>query len=633
LEKNLFGVDKDTHAVRVASFSLYLAMCDEIDPKYYWSQVSFPPMRGNRLINADFFEESNAGFSTQETAGIYDLVIGNAPWGERLLTDAAKRWARDERHEWPVVNNGIGTLFLPKASTLTKSDGKIAMIQSASSLLFNRSGPARIFRQKFFTTFQVEEVINLSALRFKVFNRKTHSTKTSVAPSCIVTFKPQPATSERFIYVSPKEAEDSADEFNLTIDPQDVKYLYPDEAAKDPEMWTALMWGNARDKAFLKRLKACRTISSPGEGVRLAKREGIIFGDRTKTQRELLGRLILKTRNFPPNSLLYLNTESLPEIAELFTHSRDSTDFDAFASPQLIIKQPWLQRVTRFQGRLVRDTSDRGVICTQSYVTVHVPIDQRGFIEAACLSYNSAFAVYLLLLTSSRFASYRPEPLVEELLQVPIPEPRSGILDGVTTFKEIDDRVRDIFGFNDAEWVLVEDLFDVTLSDFKGDANSPGRQRTQRKDGSAVEPQLRRYCEYFIRVLKAGFGEDKRITARIFHETGQDQLPYRLVAFELNQSSPEQVRIDPMQGREILTELDALNRRWLSAGKRSGGSIYHRRVVRIYDYRDKTPTIFVIKPDAYRYWTRSMGLYDADEVAMDFIQWQTSTQSTQPTRK
>ena len=633
LEKNLFGVDKDPHAVRVASFSLYLAMCDEIDPKYYWSQVSFPAMRGNRLINEDFFEESNVGFSTQEAGGTYDLVIGNVPWGEKLLTEAAKRWARDTKHEWPVVNEGIGTLFLPKASTLTKSDGKLAMIQSASSLLFNRSGPARSFRQKFFTTFQVEEVINLSALRFKVFNRKTHSTKTSVAPSCIVTFKPQASTNERFVYVSPKEAEDSADEFGLTINPQDVKYLYPDEAARDPEVWTALMWGNARDKAFLRQLKSCRTISSPEEGVRLTTREGIIFGDRKKLQRKLLGRLILKTRTFPPDSLLYLNTEVLPKNDEVFTDSKASTDFDAFAFPQLIIKQAWLKPASRFQARLVRDRTDRGVLCTQSYVTVHVPIDQRGIIEAACLSYNSALAVYFLLLTSSRFASYRPEPLVEELLQVPIPEPRSGILDGVTAFKEIDDRVRDTFGFKDAEWVLVEDLFDVTLSDFKGDANSPGRQRTQREDGSAVEPQLRRYCEYFIRVLKAGFGEDKRITARIFHETGQDQLPYRLVAFELNQSSPEQVRIDPLQGREILAELDALNRTWLGTGKTAGGSIYYRRVVRIYEYRDKTPTIFVIKPDAYRYWTRSMGLYDADEVATDFISWQTTRDSKQPIRK
>ena len=155
----------------------------------------------------------------------------------------------------------------------------------------------------------------------------------------------------------------------------------------------------------------------------------------------------------------------------MFTHSRDSTDFEAFTLPQLIIKQAWLKPGSRFQARLVRDRSDKEVLCTQSYVTVHVPTAQRNFIQAACLSYNSVLAVYFLLLTSSRFASYRPEPLVEELLQVPIPEPRSGILDGVTTLKEIDDRTRDAFGLKDAEWVLVEDLFDVTLPDFKGDTN------------------------------------------------------------------------------------------------------------------------------------------------------------------
>src|SRR5712692_1402869 len=197
LEKNLFGVDKDPHAVRVASFSLYLAMCDEIDPKHYWTQVHFPPMRQRRLINADFFEETHPGFRTKADASTYDLVIGNAPWGEELLTPAAKEWANEKTRKWPVANKGIGTLFLPKAAALSKPSGRISMIQSASSLLFNRSGPACEFRKKFFTSFHVEEVVNLSALRFKVFNQKTRSTQKSVAPSCIITFAPAGASNER----------------------------------------------------------------------------------------------------------------------------------------------------------------------------------------------------------------------------------------------------------------------------------------------------------------------------------------------------------------------------------------------------------------------------------------------------
>ena len=184
LENNLFGVDKDPHAVRVASFSLYLAMCDEIDPKHYWSQVRFPPMREHRLVHADFFEEDRAGFSTSQDAASYDLVIGNAPWGGELLTAEARAWANDKMHKWPVVNKGIGLLFLPKAAALASPSGKVAMIQSASSLLFNRNGPARKFREHFFTRFEVDEVVNLSALRFNVFNKKKGSAQKSVAPAC-----------------------------------------------------------------------------------------------------------------------------------------------------------------------------------------------------------------------------------------------------------------------------------------------------------------------------------------------------------------------------------------------------------------------------------------------------------------
>ena len=623
LEKNLFGVDKDPHAVRVASFSLYLAMCDEIDPKHYWTKVKFPTMRGQRLISSDFFEETHLGFRTKEDAASFDLVIGNAPWGENLLTPAAKEWAEDVEHRWPLANKDIGNLFLPKAAALVKPDGRISMIQSASSLLFNRGSHARDFRKQFFTTFRTEEVINLSALRFKVFNRKTHATKTSVAPSCVVTFSPLHPANERFTYTSPKQTEELADEFEIIVEPKDVKWVRPEEAASDADIWTALMWGDRRDRLLVRRLKSYRTLSNLDTEAALKTREGIIFGDRKKPQPKLLDHLILTERVFPTDDLLYLKTDKLQKNEEAFTDSRASTDFSAFAFPQLFIKQGWRKESSRFQSRLVKKTNNGlGVLCTQSYITVHVPVEHLGVIEAACLSYNSILAVYFLLLTSGRFASYRPEPLKEELLSVPIPEPRSGLLDGIKCAEDIDQRIREAFEFKDAEWILIEDLFNTTLPDFKGDTNSPGRQRTQRRSKSSDEPELRAYCEYFSRVLKAGFGQDKHISATVFQETGKDFLPYRLIAFELNQPSSENFLVASLETSALLDELETLNQTWLRGRESLGGSIYHQRVVRIYDYRDGVPTIFILKPDARRYWTRSMGLHDADEVAGDFNSWQ-----------
>ena len=109
LEKNLFGVDDDAHAVRTASFSLYLAMCDEIEPRHYWTQVRFPDLRGQRLISSDFFDEDAAGLKTKSDGKSYDIVVGNAPFGQNTTTLLAKEWAN--QHGWPVSYGDIGPLF------------------------------------------------------------------------------------------------------------------------------------------------------------------------------------------------------------------------------------------------------------------------------------------------------------------------------------------------------------------------------------------------------------------------------------------------------------------------------------------------------------------------------------------
>lgn len=618
LERNVLGVDKDKHAVRVACFSLYLAMCDEIDPRHYWTQINFPPMRDVRLICSDFFEEDSAGFRTNEDAGTYDLVIGNAPWGEKLLTEAAKKWAAQKDRNWPLANHGIGTLFLPKAAALLNEKGRVAIIQSASSLLFNRQPKAIAFRRQLFGACCVEEVINLSALRFRVFKRKTHATKTSVSPACVVILRPgNPRLDDILSYVSPKQADSLVDEFQIIIEPKDERRLTVRDAAHDIYAWSALMWGSNRDRALLKRLLTFPSIARPGSEHGLSKREGIIFGDRKKPQPQLKDRRILDAKNFP-SGLLHLNAEDLPKLSRVDTHSRDSTDFSAFALPQLIIKQGWQREASRFQARLVRSAA-QGVLCTQSYITVHDANPNAQALEGACLSLNSMVATYFLFLTSGRFASYRPEPLVEELLAVPFPQLRPGLLDGIQTQAELDKRAMDAFGLKDAERALIEDMFLFTLPDFQGDSDSLGRKPTERKYENIIDPQLTAYSEYFSRVLRAGFGSDKAIRATVFREPdGQRPLPYRLIAFELGNGESNVAHAE-MRASQLMIELQRL------AEKSKDNNIFSRRVARVYETLDNKPTVFVIKPDMRCYWTRSNALNDGDEVAADLFNWTQSS--------
>jgi len=496
------------------------------------------------------------------------------------------------------------------------------MLQPARVLLFNQRGPARKFREKLFGTFGVEEVVNFSALRFTLFEHADD-------PVCAVTLSPGISADVRISYICPKPTHTSDDDYQFTIESPDVHHIHQQDAASDPYVWSAFVWGGQRDLIFVRWLRHLMSLESLKRSGVAKIRRGISRGDRRKQQSQIGGKRILEADEFPSDTFLTVKAKEFPINADLRTHSKDSTDFSAFALPQLILKQSWQKGHFRFQAALVESDAKTGpLLCSRSYAGVHVPEEKHSLLEAACAVLNSKLAVYCLLLTSGRFASYREEPNLEDLLRVPIPDAQPGLLQGITDVDDLDTLVRDTFGFKDAEWVLVEDLFTTTLADFKGAVNSPGRQATQRTDGSNEEPQLRQYCEYFIRVLRASFGQDKNVSATVFQEKTSPWLPFRFVAFHLNCDASPPIRFEALESGALLEELEQLNQKWLQTRAVKTGTIYHQRVARIYEYQDSSPTIYIIKPDACRYWTRSMGLHDADEVAADFMRWQMASVET-----
>jgi hypothetical protein len=133
------------------------------------------------------------------------------------------------------------------------------------------------------------------------------------------------------------------------------------------------------------------------------------------------------------------------------------------------------------------------------------------------------------------------------------------------------------------------------------------------------EPQLTAYCDYFIRVLKAGFGRDKAVKATIFDDSPA-QMPFRLIAFELGRAADKQIVVETLALPDLLDEFGRLDSRWRDRVRDAGG-IYHQRLARVYESRSGIPTVFILKPDFVRYWTRSAGLNDADEVALDLFRW------------
>ncbi len=614
LEHNIFGVDKDPHAVRVACFSLYLAMCDEIEPRHYWTEVSFPPMRQRRLVFSDFFRENQKGFKTNEDAETYDLVVGNAPFGADTITKHAEAWATSDDRNWSIPNRDIGGLFLAKGAQLSSNKGRVALIQSANTLLFNIR-KASDFRRELFLAHRVETIFNLAALRSRLFRGKKHTKNQSAAPVCLVILRSEKSSlADSIEFISPKHLRPLADEFTIVIEPYDQRSLTVEEAISDPQIWPKLMWGKPRDLQLIEKLQSFPSLKKMEASYAVKSRVGINFGDRKKSAHYLDGRKFLNENKFPPENTLSLETDDLPIIDGLRLHSRDSTNFEAFAWPQLIIKRSWIKGSFRFQARLNQSSNEEGIVFNRNYISVHT---EKPVLEAACVSHNSKIAVYFHFLTSGRFAAYRPVPSKDEMLKLPIPFPASDLLDGMENYSSLDERAFDLFELKEAERVLIEDAIEFTLGDYVNGNSSKGRQPTSFGDASGNDLHLRSYCKYFLRVLKAGFGNERQVSATVFRCLSES-MPYRLVAFALGGIADNEIELKNIESTALLKELEQLNRKAID---QSNGT-YNQRVARIYEVRDRVPIVFIIKPNQKRFWTRSMGLHDGDEVALDLFRWQ-----------
>lgn len=616
LEKNLIGVDLDPEAVRVAAFSLYLAMCDEIEPRDLINERGiFPPLRGHSLHPADFFDDTIegarsgevvAGVWTGPNAGHYDLVVGNPPFGRDTVSDLAIAWAA--RNGWPIAYGDIGTLFIAKAGALAREGGRVAFIQSASALLYNTTGPARRVQHRVFAgAFRIEGVTVLPP-RLRLF-------KNVKVSSCVVVLRNTLANGAPFPYECLKRQWTARveldDKIRFVHDPDSVHWLTPHEVLDEPWVWATLAWGGGRDRALIRRLRRHASLGGLEADGRVASRQGLNRGNRQRSQDELANYRYLPGAEFPEGTTLMLDGQALAKAGDVRIDKHASTDLSAFTLPQLLIKSSWTQAAAGFEARRVMGEA---VVAEKAFLSVSGP---EEVLDAAAVAYNSHIATYFLLLTSGRLAFDRSEPLVCDLLSVPVP-PAAGIdLGTLRSERDVHDLAFDLFSLTDAERVLVEDLVEYTLDDFKGyKSHQPGRRPTRRANGE--EPHLSAYGEAFARVLSAAYGDHGQVQLDVLSEEGPS-VPVRLVRFVVGPAVEPQTAVRHVPSPELRRHLASAYRE----SRAAPGATF--RIARAYETVNVAGiphlAVTLIKPDEVRYWTRSAAIRDADRFAADVALW------------
>ena len=165
LLSRIHGWDINGGAVRVAVFSLYVGLLEEVSPPDIRRLIRIgnvlPELWGKTLVRRDFF-------SVVSEAAKFELVVGNPPWASRRGSERTSRtWCRTAG--LPMPGGEDAWAFAWKTIDHLSPDGLVGFLLPSMGFLHNQAKNAASARVTFFRSCHVRRVINFADLRFQLF--------------------------------------------------------------------------------------------------------------------------------------------------------------------------------------------------------------------------------------------------------------------------------------------------------------------------------------------------------------------------------------------------------------------------------------------------------------------------------
>jgi hypothetical protein len=548
------GVDLEPGAIKLAAFSLCLALCEALEPEHIRKSVQlFPELEGQTLHSSCFFEALERRLITKNVG----VIIGNPPFKSKLSTPAASRAAADFKTELGSIlpDQQLAYLFLVYAKGLLAEGGIISMIQPAG-FLYNLNPVA--LRKHLFEKWNVREILDFVSVR-GLFSKGDADTKIII----VVALAGEPDPTQKVLHAVFRRSGKADAEQSFDIDYYDMHWLSRTPDLADHRTWRSGLMGNQRVTAFVQRLTNMRTL-----GV-FAKDKGWVFGQGfirgNKAQRHSLDHIWGK-KIVPPEAIGPLGIDSSKVTDAPTVPISDAKSEQAFQSPLLLVRK--------------HKDLDHGV-WTDGYLTFGDEIvGFSGFEQSAksmrqvadFLSANrDALSAYI---AATSFRLYNKKATVtstSDILDLPFPE-------------TVD------LALSAGEAILVQDMVKYQDELIRRGDKSVALKNT----GHSAMPQ---FNETLLASINRFYGDNPLIAGPYHSWPGIICQPYSFGPTEIDWSDSDKLR-----GR-----LDVLIREQRSE------TISVARIARIYDDN----LLFLIKPDRLRFWMRSIALRDADEVLAD----------------
>ena len=596
LTASIFGVDIQEEAVRVAAFSLYLALLEWLEPKSIWASVRFPTLLQSNLFPADFFD-ATAAFNEQR----YDIVIGNPPWKSKLDDLAGAYVSRASR---PVGDQQIAQAFLWRAPDMLSPGGKGCLLVPSKPVLFNRSQQNRAFRSQFFADREVTEIVNFSPFRRSLFQNST-------APMAAIFFKigqsdEKPTAILR--YLTPQPSPMAASLAGVVISGDEIRRISSRRIASNPDVLRLASWGTPRDLGFLDDLRErFATLGAVADGRGWAVHEGL---QKKGSGRHEAPDLATK-RYIPADALQPFCVTSDSELrldSQVFHRIADRRIYEA---PHVL-----LRRGVQAGGVIASAFVPYDAVFTHSIIGIAGPDRDAAELKIICAYLNSSLTRYYQFLNSVTWGVERDEVQLSDHRSFPcaLPLEEKGLAWRIAGFvdslqqsvgppgwqSELDDLVFAAYRLSQAERQLIYDTITFTVGRYHQDFTS-----------QAFAPPTNQDLVAYAEALAATFGEAVGTNARSLIPTVYvGHAPYRVVSFHPGGEATSAER----RGRAetaVVPGLDqVLNRLEQVMLERYSDSVYLRRSVKMFEGE----TLYIIKPGEKRYWTKTAAFNDADEM-------------------
>ena len=451
IRDQLAGIEINEEAVRVAAFSLYLALLHFQEPPAIRKQKRLPSLKYsvdpsgsgekfNNLIEANAFDiaakVTDKRVLNRFDRNCADVVVGNPPWGQprnndRLGTQALKKaldWCSQEGY--PVGDKERSQAFIWKTLDLLK-DGGAASLLISTGVFFKHHENSRKFRSQWLKSIKLSEVINFSHVRDIFFGG-------AISPFASVVFQKSSDIDTRYQLVNYFSAKKSAQAIRLrsvVLTSADLHRVPQIDFIENDKLWKIYWWGNHRDLALVNALdlnlslKDFCDLDNTGRG--FEEREGAITSG-----------ILRKYKEFPTKEMKrygILDKKKLRPVPARV--GRIGKSEELYSGTRILVKRGVTQRSSP-KGQIAARLESEPFCFRHSIYCIKLsePEDWKYKIILAILW--SSLTRYYFFLTASTWGSWHHEIHYEELLKLPVRLPDSQ--EKIDNFVRIVDRLRNL---------------------------------------------------------------------------------------------------------------------------------------------------------------------------------------------